>query len=209
MRLILVRHTETVWQSTGARAVIERRTHGVSDVELSEKGLRQAELLATSLKDEEIVAIYSSPLKRASDTAQVITKYHQIEVKIDEGLKEMDQGDLEGLTFTEMGRKYRDLLKKWRENPTSVRMPNGESLEEVQERSWGSIQRITEKHLDGTVVVVSHNFVILTILCKAINLDLNNFRRLRQDIGAKSIIDFGKRGRVLTLLNETSHLSRV
>ena len=202
MKLILIRHGETVWNK-------ENRCQGFSDIELSETGRKQANLLALSLKDEKVDAIYSSPLKRAYDTACAIAEYHQIEVEVDEGLKEMNQGDLEGLTLAELVANHKNLLERWLRTPASVKMPHGESLAEVQRRAWSAIQRIVRSHLDEGVVVVSHNLAISAVLCKVINLDLNHFRRLRQDLGARNTIEFKKRRRMLISMNETWHLSEL
>ena len=121
----------------------------------------------------------------------------------------MNQGDLEGLTLAELVANHKNLLERWLRTPASVRMPHGESLAEVQRRVWSTIQRIVRRHLDGGVVVVSHNLAILAVLCKVINLDLNHFRRLRQDLGARNTIEFEKRRRMLVSMNETWHLSEL
>lgn len=208
MRLILVRHGETIWNE-------ERRCQGFSDIDLSPRGREQARLLALTLKEEPITAIYASPLKRAYETAQIISQVgtppsgKSLPIKTDENLKELNQGRLEGLTFKEMLANYPDLMQTWANQPTSLVLPEGESLMQLQARAWQAIERIYKSYVGETVVVVAHNFTNLTILCKAIDLELSNFRRLRQDPAAITILEFGERGPVLVRLNDTHHLSVV
>ena len=95
MQLILVRHGETLWNKEG-------RIQGTSDIELSEAGIEQAQLLALSLKDQTICAIHASPLKRALKTAEIINEFHRKEIQINSDLMEMDQGDFEGFSFKEL-----------------------------------------------------------------------------------------------------------
>jgi broad specificity phosphatase PhoE len=85
-------------------------------------------------------------------------------------------------------------------------MPGGESLAGVQERAWLAVERMREKHPDDAVMVVSHNFVILCIICKALGLDLGQFRRLRLNLASISILNIGQRGTSLILFNDTCHL---
>ena len=90
--------------------------------------------------------------------------------------------------------------------PDRFVMPQGESLAQVQERAWASVQRIVAVHPEGQVVAVSHNLTIMAILCRALTIDLVHFRRLHQDLAARNTIEFGPRGPTVTLLNDTCHL---
>lgn len=198
MRLILARHGQTLWNQ-------ERRAQGLSDVELSPEGQRQAQRLAQALKEEPIEAVYASPLRRALDTAQAIATQHDLEVHLDPRFQEMHLGDMEGLTGEQMRARHPELLHQWGLAPAEVRMPGGETLAELQERMWAAIQDVLSRH-QGQVVAVSHNFAILTVLCRAIGLDLDQFRRLRMETAATATLDFGPLGPVLLSLNETCHL---
>src|ERR1700756_3234913 len=126
MNLILIRHGETEWNRVG-------RCQGFADIDLNDNGRRQIEELAKSLRNESISAVYSSDLKRAGDTAKAIAEYHKLSVEFDPDLREMNQGDLEGLTFVEIRERYAQLLSVWRENLHGVRFPGGESFKELQE----------------------------------------------------------------------------
>jgi len=199
MKLILVRHGETQWNR-------ENRVVGFADIGLNDEGRKQVKRLALALKEERVDAIYASPLSRAWETAQEVARYHDGEVQADDAFKEMDAGELDGLTYEDMRDRYGELIKQWLSEPASVIMPGGESLANVQDRAWLAVEKIREKHPDGTVMVVSHNFVILCIICKALGLDLSQFRRLRPHVASISIINVGWRGASLVLFNDTCHL---
>ncbi len=199
MRLILVRHGETFWNAI-------RRFQGFSDIELSPNGITQAESLALSLKGEPLSAIYTSPLKRARQTAEIIGRFHHCPTTIEDGLKELNQGELEGLTGEEMRRDFPDFLKGWLEDPGSVTLPGGESLDELQKRVWPIVERIADRHPEETVLAVAHSFVNIVIICRVLGIPLIQFRRFRQDATAKNIIEFTRGGVVVGCLNDTCHI---
>ena len=199
MKLILVRHGETYWNK-------ERRVQGGgSDTELSGVGLKQARKLASFLKDKNIDAIISSPLKRAVSTAEAIASQHQLPVEIDAGLKEISFGELEGLSVSSLSTTFSQFLMRWWQGGGSERLPGGESLVELQERSWASIERLLAEHKDGTVVAVSHYFVILAIIFKALDLPLDYLAKFKVDPGGVSILEFEDYGPRLVAFNDTSY----
>lgn len=201
MRLILVRHGETAWNR-------ERRIQGCrSDTELSVRGKDQAEKIALSLKGQKITAIYSSSLKRAMDTARVVARACGLEVRVIPELEEIDAGELEGLSEKKLEGRYREFWEEWKMGNPFLHLPGGESLDELQRRAWRAIERITEKHSDGLVVVISHFFAILTIICQALGLDLRHMRYLRQDLAAINILELTRQRNSLSLLNDTCHLA--
>ena len=149
MQLIIIRHGETLWNKEG-------RVQGISDVELSTVGIEQARLLALSLKDHPIRVIHTSPLKRALKTAEVINEFHQKEIHTHNDLMEIDPGDFEGVYYKKLVACEKDFLNKWIADPASVKMPNGESLTQLQERAWRAMERIIKK--EENALVVAHNF---------------------------------------------------
>jgi broad specificity phosphatase PhoE len=211
MRLILARHGETDMNKLG-------RIQGISDLELNETGEMQAEALAQALKNERVEAIYTSPLKRARDTAYTIGRYHQVEVVPLFGLRELDAGEVDGLTYKEMRAQYGDFLDKWVEDCTSVSPPGGCSLQELQDNAWAAIQEIVERHnlrmVDsgasekGVVLAVTHYFPILSIISKVLGLELSECRRMRLNLASMCTLDFNSRWTVLVSLNDTCHLQR-
>jgi broad specificity phosphatase PhoE len=200
MRLILARHGET--DANKARLALGR-----ADIELNEHGRWQAQQLAISLKAEPIAAIYSSPLKRALATAEPIASSHRLEVQLDEGLIEMDIGEMEGLTFQQVGERYPNFLQAWLGGQAAYEaMPGGERLLDVQERAWQAIERIRQRQENGTVAAVTHNFVIITLLCRVLGLELTDFRRLRHSLAAKSVLEMGRDRIIVVGFNDTCHL---
>ncbi len=201
MDLILVRHGETDWNRMGI-------CQGFSDVELNENGRRQIEQLARSLSKEKISAVYSSDLKRATDTAKTIAEYHNLKVQFEPDLREMNQGDLEGLSFEEIRVRYGDLLKEWRINSDSLRLPGGESLKQVQERAFRAIEKIQRLHdKNETVVMASHNLTIISLLCKLTGVGLEQFVKFKLQAASKTIILFDNGQCKVKILNDVSHLS--
>ncbi len=200
MNLILIRHGETEWNRTG-------RCQGVADIDLNDTGLRQVEELADSLRDADISAVYSSDLVRALRTAKRIASQHDLDVNIDRNLREMDQGDLEGLLFEEIRERYADVLREWRESPETLMLPGGESLLQVEQRVWSVFERLNRVHPDETVVAVSHNLTITALLCKITGAGLAGFRNFNLRAACKNLIVSANGNIEVKVLNDVSHLS--
>lgn len=200
MNLILIRHGETDWNRTG-------RCQGVADIDLNDTGRRQIEELAHSLRDADISAVYSSDLLRALRTAKQIASHHDLDVNIDKDLREMDQGDLEGLLFEEIRDRYADVLKEWRESPETLMLPGGESLLQVQERAWNVFEKLNSLHAGETIVAVSHNLTITALLCKITGVGLRGFRNFNLRAASKNLIVSVNGNVEVRLLNDVSHLS--
>jgi broad specificity phosphatase PhoE len=201
-RLILIRHGETEWNET-------KRFQGISDIPLSSKGAAQALSLARSLASEPLAAIYTSPLSRARQTAECLARYHSCPLRVVEDFKELNQGQLEGLTGEDLRRDFPGFISQWMEDPGETVLPGGESLGDLQRRAWEAAENLVRRHPEETVAVVAHSFVILAVLCRALELPLKAFRRFRQDPTAKNILEFSERGAALRCLNDTCHLSPV
>ena len=199
MRLILVRHGQTDWNR-------EYRVQGQSDMPLNRTGLAQAEAIAMALKAEPIEAIYSSPLKRAYQTAKAIRQIHPVEIITNEGLKELDVGEVDGLYYPSLKTETPEFFAAWMADPGSVRWPGGETLPELQHRVWNAVQEITSNDHSGSVVITSHFFTLLTLLCRILGLELASFRRLNLGVAGISIVEFsGEKGKLVSF-NDTCHL---
>jgi phosphoserine phosphatase len=202
LRLFLVRHGETESNRQGLAL-------GRADVPLNDLGRRQAGQLAAALADESLAAVYASPLQRTLDTARPIAAAHDLTVAIEPAFIEMDVGEVEGLTFSELRERYPQLLETWAsaEGPQSP-MPGGERLVDVQQRATRAVQSLAERHAEGAICVVTHNFVILSLLADVLAIDLAGFRRLRHAVGAITTLELraGRPARVLRL-NDTCHLN--
>lgn len=204
MRLLLIRHGETAHN-------VERLALGQEDVPLNERGRLQAQALAEALSATRlfgpVVAIYSSPLQRALATATPLAEALGLPVQIEDGLIEMDVGEVEGQTFPQMRERYPDFVRLWlSDRLADVPIPGGESLRQVQDRAWAAVEAIRDRHPEGTVGVVSHNFIILTLLCRLLELPLARFRHLRHDLAAVSVLELTPERQVLLALNDRCHL---
>lgn len=201
LRIFLVRHGETEWNRTG-------RFQGRNDQPLNDRGKRQAQALAGALKDESFAAFYVSPLPRALETARFIKTYHGAAPLIEEPrLMEMDLGEFEGMEGRLWMEQNQAFVKAWAGNPGAVRMPGGESLEEVQQRGVAALKAISRQHEPGsTLLLCSHNFVLLAILCFVLELPLDRFREVKKGTASYSVLSWeGERFQV-EVLNERSHL---
>jgi broad specificity phosphatase PhoE len=175
VQIFLVRHGATDWNLQG-------RCQGATDLELNDIGIRQAEQIAAALANETIDGIYSSNLKRAQQTAYFISLNHRLPVQIEKDVRELDHGELEGLTFAEINENYSQFIQQWRIEPAEIRVPGGEKLVDVAHRAWNGLNRIVRRHAaEETVVVVSHNFPILGIICRITGTHLNDYRTFHLD----------------------------
>ena len=202
-RILLVRHGETDFNLT-------HRFQGRIDIPLNEEGKSQAQALALALKDEPLTAIYSSPLLRAMETARSIMSFHPSTPFFEEeGLIEMDLGELDGKQAGNWISQHQEFYKTWRTTPSHLKMPGGESLEEVQIRAMDTLERITKPYLPGsTLLLCSHNFVNRTIICHALSLPLDRFRDFQQDAAALNVL-YKREGQLLAeVVNDVSHLKK-
>ncbi len=200
-RLYLIRHGETSWNK-------ETRFQGQVDILLSERGIEQAEALSKRLAGRQFAACFSSNLSRARETAAIVAKPHNIPVKAVPDLQEMNFGYWEGLTVEEIRQKYDRESADWWSRPLENRVPGGETLIELAERSVRAVKTIVQQYPEEQVLLVTHGGVIRCIVAAALGIDLNQYWRLRQDNASLSIIDFYQWDKaILMLYNDCSHLA--
>ena len=203
MHLFLVRHGETEHNR-------QNLALGQADVPLNDTGLRQAEALGRALSGERLTAVYASPLVRASGTAEAIAEPHGLEVVIEEGLIEMDVGEMDGMPFADVREKFPEFIERWLgPEGSNERMPGGERLVDVRERAGAALSAIVKRHEGGRVCLVSHNFVILSLLTQVMGLELAGFRRLRHSVAAITRVEWRHGGPMVVSLNDTCHLAGI
>jgi len=199
-RLLLIRHGLSRWN-------VEGRLQGQLDVPLSPEGERQAEAVATRLSGLALAAVYASPLRRALATAEAIARPHSLPVHLVPELTEIDHGEWQGRTLMEIAASDRDRLALWTRVPGRVRMPGGERLFDVRQRSLLAVAALGARHAGQVVAVVSHEVVIKVVVAEALGLDYDHLPRLQIDNGALTIIEYdGGQARLLTL-NDAAHLA--
>jgi broad specificity phosphatase PhoE len=198
--IILARHGETKWN-------VEEVFRGRTDVELNQTGIKQAELLAKYLSKRKIDAIYSSPLKRAVKTAEIIAGYHGLDIEVAPGLIDFDCGDWHGLLRQEVQDKYKELYALWVNHPDKVKIPGGESLNDVTKRAMNVLDDVITKH-GGTLVLVAHRVVNKALICALLGLDNSHFWNIRQDICGITTFVYENGQFILAEHNNTSFLTQ-
>jgi len=196
--IMLIRHGETDWNT-------EEIFRGRIDIELNETGIEQAGLLAKYLANVPIAAVYSSPLKRAVKTAELIVSYHGVKVEITPELTDLNYGEWQGLPHSVVKERYKELYDEWLRSPHRVKMPNGEGLDDVMRRTTGLIERVIAKH-DGIVALVSHRAVNKVLICALLGLDNTHFWNIKLDTCGVTTFIYENSRFVLTRHNDISFL---
>lgn len=199
-RLLLVRHGDTELNSA-------ERYWGRNDVKLSATGFRQAEKLCHRLASEKIDAVYSSDLKRASVTAETIASGRQLNVITCAELREVNFGDIEGLTFDEVSRFYPEVTKLWAERNPKLKYPGGESLVEFNNRVSKFLSRLEKHTPEETILIVAHFGVLRILICHLLGIGLRHWWQIRLKLASLSILETHPQGAILTLLSDVSHLT--
>jgi len=176
-RLLMVRHGETELNSA-------ERLWGRTDVKLDALGLKQAERLRERLAEERIDAIYSSSLKRALVTAEIIACKHQLKVITCAELREVDFGQLEGLTINEVDQRYPEVTESRMKRSLEMKYPGGDSFLEF-------------------------NGVLRILICRLLDIDLRFLWQLHLDLASLSMLETNQQGVILKSLNDVSHLTQL
>jgi broad specificity phosphatase PhoE len=200
--IIIVRHGSTEWNE-------QERFRGLADIGLSELGIRQAEATCVRLANLPVSKIYTSPLRRALQTANIIARPHKLEPIPLDGITDINFGKFQGLSFAEAEEKYKEIFSLWMRNPEKVTFPGGESLAEVRERSSSALDEIIAGLKDETVIFVSHKVVIGMLICHYLGLKDSQFRQVAQDTCAVNTFNRQSDNIYAVMLNDTCHLAGV
>jgi probable phosphomutase (TIGR03848 family) len=196
-RLVLVRHAVTA--HTGP--LLSGRMPGV---DLSEKGVGQAEAAAQRLAKLPIAAVYASPIERTTQTAQRIAGHHNLDVIPLEGVIEAEYGDWTGGKIVELAKT--DEWKVVQVAPSRARFPNGESIREMQARTVAALDDVVARHPNETVVVVSHADPIKPAIAHYTGMHLDLFQRVHVSPASATVFDFHTYGVMLVKCNDTGGL---
>ena len=162
--LYIIRHGETEWNKIG-------RYQGITDVPLNDNGIAQAKACANALKNVHFDRILSSDLSRALVTAETIRGNRNIEITTDPRLREIDFGDWEKLLFSEIEERWPGLIDQMYRQPDIVKLPNGESFQEVQNRAWDGLSEfLSQNDDDETILITCHGFVHCYVKCSIFRL---------------------------------------
>jgi broad specificity phosphatase PhoE len=186
----LVRHGEPEEASRG-------RCYGRTDYALSEKGHSQAARVAEWLAPWEPEAIYASPARRAVQTAQPLSEKLNVPIESREGFWELHFGDHEGRLFAELPL---DIFDAWAHDPSSLRMPAGESFADLEARAWPILDGLRLAHQGATFVVFAHGGTNRVLLGRVLGLPPSALFRMDQSYCGASVIDWhGDRAVVRTI----------
>ena len=177
-RIIAIRHGETAWN-------VATRLQGHLDIGLNERGQWQAKRAAEALADEDIAAIYSSDLSRASATAQAIadksTRLGAPQLRLNTGLRERGFGIFEGQTYAQIASDWPEESVRWRQRDPHFAPHGGESLTQLRDRIAATVNTIASQHVGEQIVLVAHGGVMDALYRLA----------TRQDIASPRTWDLG------------------
>lgn len=198
--LFLIRHGRSTWNA-------EHRIQGNADPPLDEVGQEQARQLADRLQrsNRAVVAVYTSPLRRARQTAQILGDALGVPVTSEERLTEYDVGDITGLTWEQVVKQYPDVAQRWAEASEDLDIPGAEESASFRERVAIAFGEIVERHAGESVGVVAHGGTLGSYLNHLIRLP-SRFSPFRFGNASLTIVEVNSvRSRIL-LLNDTCHL---
>ena len=210
LRLLLIRHGETQWNR-------ESRFQGIRDIPLNDNGRAQGAQAGAFLKDVSINLAISSPMLRPKETAEIILKHHPgVELDLQTDLVEICHGLWEGKLEAEIEADYPGLLQQWKDTPETVKMPEGENLQQVWDRAVACWQDRVKVYSEGegeTVgIVVAHDAINKVILANLLGLSPAHFWNIKQGNGGVSVIDYPEgvdAPPVIQAINLTSHMGSV
>ena len=199
-RLYRVRHGAT-------QLTAENRFSGSVGVELSDEGRMQAAHLAARLADDNVSAVYASPLSRTMDTAAIVARPHGLTPIPRDGLREISHGRWEGFTRQEVEERFPGEYPAWEEDPFTFSPDGGESGVQVLARALPVIREIVMQHENQNIVVVSHKATLRLLISSLLGFDARGYRdRLDQAPACLNIVDFRDPVRArLMLFNDISH----
>ena len=197
-RVFLVRHGETDWNREG-------RFQGQMDIPLNGTGVVQALSVAEALKDVSLDRIVASPLSRARETARPLAELKGLRAELSEGLIEIGHGLWEGRTAPEVEAEWADVLEAWHTRPETVVMPEGESLEDVQNRAWPALLRIAEGKGEN-IAVFTHDAVLKVLLMNVLDCPLSSFWKFQLANGSITLLEQSEKGWRIPLMGEAGHL---
>jgi len=196
----MVRHGQTA-------ASRENRFSGSSDPPLTVVGEAMAEAFARAYASLEWEAIYASPRLRTRQTADPLCRLTGVEGTIEEGLREIDYGEWEGLRQEDVKERWPEAFEHWADDVASRGTPGGETAFEVAARAMRVVEGIRSRHERGNVLIVSHKATLRVITCALLGLDVRLFReRIAQPVGAVTLFVVTKKTAQLTVLGDRSHL---
>lgn len=199
-KVYIVRHGESLWN-------LEHRLQGGQDPALSETGYGQAARVAEALEGLGVAAVYSSPLRRASETARIIAGALRVPLHVHADLREMSLGAWEGMPLRDLLAREETTYLAWLAAPADCSPPGGEPMGAFAERVMAALTEVREKYAQQNTVLVTHGVVARVLVARTLGLDLNQIYRMRLSNGSVSCLIFDGDFPRVTLLNQVRHLT--
>lgn len=196
-RLLLMRHGRSEWNAA-------KRIQGWAESPLDETGREQARRLAGRLKADPPDVLYASPLRRASETCEILAAELDMTVVFDERLKEIGAGQLTGLTNQEVGERFPELVRQWQEDPNGIQFPGEEDREGFRSRVAAVFDEIASRHPEETVGVVSHGGALRAYLNVLLGLP-GWTSPFRFGNGSLTIVEINQGRPRITIVNDRCH----
>ncbi len=162
--IIFLRHAQA---ENNTKRILAGRTEGVH---LTKAGIEQAESIAKYLKSLDISAIYSSPIERASHTAEIVAKNNSLDYELDDRITEIDMGRFTRMNYDDMFAKYGNIFLKFYENDPVIAEHEVETFLEVQRRILDMVTDVVKKHKNENVILVTHMDPIKSMLSIVMDL---------------------------------------
>ncbi|MEE8408125.1 MAG: histidine phosphatase family protein [Myxococcota bacterium] len=201
LELCLVRHGQTACSVKGCYC------GGGCDVSLTNVGLAMADAVATRLASTPWKAIYSSPLKRALESARPLVERRASQVREMPELRELDYGRWDGRMPEELRGEESKAYAAWLDDPATVAPPGGETARAVAARATAALETIKSQHASGPVVVFSHKCTIRILTSILLGSPLRSYRRqVPQPLAALTVFEIDASGAQPVCLGDVSHL---
>jgi alpha-ribazole phosphatase len=194
LRLYLIRHGEIEPAARG-------KLIGHTDVALSETGVKQAWRLAEKLARVRLDAIYSSDLRRAYRTAEIIAERNQMRAQSSAAWREIDMGIWEGRTLAALNDEAPEQVSALLSDPASFEYPGGESFAAFTGRIHAALDRILHTHSCGEIALVAHGGVCRAVIGGVLEIPMRNWLRVTQDYGCLNVITWHELQPMLVSLN--------
>jgi len=181
---------------------------GRSNENINYTGYKQAYRLSSRLSAVSLSAIYSSPLRRAKVTADIISRPHRLGVVYLDEITEIFPGQWQGMKREEIKSRWPDLWYQSRHDPSNIRLPDGESYQEATKRALSGLNRVANEHRGGSVVMVTHDVIIRVLVAHVLGVTNSIYRHLEVDNASitRILIDNPP---LLATFNDTTHLTNL
>ena len=187
--IVLVRHGETDWNR-------DRRFQGHADIPLNTAGRAQVRKLAEQLAADTFTLAYTSPLRRASESAEILADRLDVQVRPSEALKEVDVGGWSGLTVHEVEDRFPEGFARWVEWRCAG-WSDGETYEQLGRRVIAGLREIAENHSGERVLAVTHGGPIRTAAAAALGVPLHEVHDRLGSLGNAAVVRIDVRDGVL------------